>query len=551
MDTDVPRDLVFRELRGRMDRRRFLGVAGATSLSAVLAACGASAGPASGKKNGKAWAKAPVTFVFLDTQDPSHLDPALEDEFDSFNMIRNVYDPLVWTDEARSKLVPWLATSWESSSDGLTHTFHLRSGVTFHDGSSLDASAVKLSLDRYKAIGAPGEGYLLADMASVTVVDPTTVQVRMSTPDTWFPAHVTKFPIMSGQAITQNRTASDPWAQTYFASHAVGCGAYKFVSWQKGVAITLEKNASWWRGWQPGSIDKVIIKPTPESSTRVELIESGQADFCTEWAVGDAVTVGGKSGFTLRKYKTYDTDPIVYYNQKKPPFDNVKVRQALQYAFDYEAMGRYFQGYSSGMAGPFPPFYPNADRSLTLFKQDVSKAKSMLHAAGVSPSSLDITYMAASGYDDLVTAGTIVQSSLKEVGVKVSVQQLPFPQIEAAYSNASTAAMMTAIYNSPFTLDPTQFLSSFLPTNSTSIFSNYNNPAVANLINKIEATADKSEQQTLLNQVQKQIRDDAPCIFGATPETLIPVPDFVHGYVMQTTDYRFPCLFYLLRVIEH
>jgi peptide/nickel transport system substrate-binding protein len=549
MDTDVPRDRALRGLRAPIDRRRFLGIAGATSLTAVLAACGA--GTTTAGKTGKGWAKAPITFVFLDTQDPSHLDPALEDEFDSFNMIRNVYDPLVWTDEAESKLMPWLATSWESSSDGLTHTFHLRSGVKFHDGSSLDADAVKLSLDRYKAIGAPGEGYLLDDMASVAVLDPMTVQVTMSTPDTWFPAHVTKFPIMSGQAITQNRTASDPWAQTYFASHAVGCGAYQFVSWQKGVAITLEKNQSWWKGWQAGSIDKVIIKPTPESSTRVELIESGQADFCTEWAVGDAVTVGAKSGFTLNKYRTYDTDPIVYYNQKKPPFDNVKVRLALQYAFDYEAMGRYFQGYSSGMAGPFPPFYPNADKSLPLYKQDLSKAKSMLHEAGVDPSSLDISYMAASGYDDLVTAGTIVQSSFKEIGVKVSVQQLPFPQIEAAYSSASTAAAMTAIYNSPFTLDPTQFLSSFLPTNSTSIFSNYNSPQVSDLINKIEATANKAEQQTLLNQVQVQIRDDAPCIFGATPETLIPVPDFIKGYVMQTTDYRFPCLFYLLRIEEH
>ena len=110
---------------------------------------------------------------------------------------------------------------------------------------------------------------------------------------------------------------------------------------------------------------------------------------------------------------------------------------------------------------------------------------------------------------------------------------------------------MTDLYNSPFTLDPTQFLAEYLPTAFAHSFSNYDNPEVPKLIDKIQSTGDAATQQTLLNEVQHKLVDDAPCIWGGTPKTLVVVPDYLDGYVMQTTDYRFPCLFYLLRVAAH
>jgi peptide/nickel transport system substrate-binding protein len=548
MDQDELSGRISTHLETPFSRRRLLGAAGVAAAAAL-----APAGRLGNRAEAASitWAKAPVTFVFVDTQEPSHLDPAIGNEFDGFTVTRNIYDPLVWTDEANSKLVPWLATSWSTSSDGMTHTFHLRPGVVFHDGSKLDAATVKLSLDRYIAIGAPGEGYLLNDVASVSVVDSMTVLVKTKVPDSWLPAHLTKFPILSGAAIKANKTAADPWAKKYFETHAVGCGAYKLQSWQHGVKLTLTKNPQWWRGWRPGSIDTVIIQPTTESSTRVELVQSGQANFCTEWSITDALATGSKSGFTLRRYKTYDTDPVIFMNQQKPPLDKAEVRQAMQWAFDYDAMSKFYRGYSTGMNGPFPPFYPQVDKSLPTYKQDLPKARALLSKAGVNPSSLNISYMTPTGYADLVTAATITQASLQQIGVTVSIQQLPYGQIVSAYTKPGTSAMMTDIYNSPFTLDPTQFLSEFQTASSTSSFSHYDSAKLDAIIAKIQATTNKSTQQSLLNQAQRQLVNDAPVIWGATPETLIPVPNYLHGYVMQTTDYRFPCLFYLLQVAQH
>ena len=548
-------DAFLSALSRRLDRRAFLGAAGSVSLAAFLMACGAgqtnqtNQGASSGPVT---WAKGPVKFVYINSGDPNSLDPAITTLFNAYDVVRNVYDPLVQVDETKQQLIPWLARSFESSSDGTTHTFHLRRGVTFHDGSKLDAASVQLNMQRYMAIGGVGNGYLIDDIADVSVVDPMTVKITTKSPDSWLPAHLTKFPMVSADAVMKNRTASDPWAKTFFNKNMVGTGAYKFDSWQPGVQIVLNKNEQWWKGgWQPGSIDQVIIKPVTEAATRVELIQSGEADFCTQWTISDAVTAGQQSGFTLQKYHTPDTDPVIFMNAAKPPLDNQLVRQAFQSAFDYDAVAKYFQGYSTGMGGPFPPFYAAADKSLPNFKRDLNKARSLLKQANVDPSSITIQYLAATGYPDLLMAGAVSQSSLQDLGIKVNVQQMPYGQILAAYSNPATAGMMTAIYNSPYTLDPTMFLAEFLPTYVHYNYYNVPMQDVVSLVSQIRAETDAGKRQTLLDNVQKAIREHAPVIFGATPQTLIPIRNYIHGYVMQETDFRYPTLFYQLRIAQH
>jgi peptide/nickel transport system substrate-binding protein len=548
MSADDLGALIETHFGGELSRRQILALMGSASVSAFLLGSGIGA---SAQAAGTVWEKPPVNFVFVDTMEPTHLDPAGEEEFDAFAVIRNIYDPLVWMDERRGKLVPWLATSWKASPDATTYTFHLRPGVVFHDGSKLDAAAVKLNMDRYLAIGAPGEGYLLDDVASVSVVNSMTIRIKTKRPDGWLPAHLTKFPMLSAEAIKKHKTAKDPWAKDFFSAHAVGCGAYRLESWQHGVQLTLTKNKHWWHKWHPGSIDRVIIKPVSESSTRVELVESGQANFCTEWSVTDALSAAKHKGFKLHKYKTNDTNPIIMMNQQMTPLDNVNVRKAFQWAFDYAAMRRFFQGYSEPMNGPFPLSYPGVDKSLPVYKQDLPKARAFMTKAGVDPSSLNVTFMAPTGYADLIAGATITQASLQQLGVKVGIQQLPYGSLVQAYSKKSTAAMMTDLYNGQFTLDPSTFLSNFQPSSFVHAFTNYNSTKYNNLVTQIQETTKASKRDSLLRKVQHLLVDDAPAIWGGTIEVLIPVPNYLHGYVYQSTDAKYPCLFYLLSVAKH
>jgi peptide/nickel transport system substrate-binding protein len=533
--------------RTAWDRRDFLGLTGAAALAAALpgrALAQAAAQP-------KAWAKAPVNFVYVNSADPNSLDPAITTLYNSYDTVRNVYDALVWIDEAHSKVVPWLASSFETSKDGRTHTFHIRNGVYFHDGSKLNAHVVQQNMQRYIALGV-GNDFLISDIGRVTATGPMTVRMTTQQPDSYFPARLAKFPMVSMKAMTANRTAADPWAKKFFNTNAVGTGAYTFEGWQPGVQISLKKNTKWWKGgWLPGSIDQVTIKPVVESATRVQLIQSGQADFCTQWTINDAESTGARPGFFVQRYKTASTSPCFFMNTQKAPLDNQLVRQALVAAFDYDAMAKYYHGQSVATGGVFPPFHPNADPSLKPFKQDLTKARSLLSKAGVDPKSITINYLAPAEYPDLVAAAAIAQSSFQQIGITVKIQSIPYSQVLAAYSNPNTAGMMTAINNSPYTLDPTVFMAAFLPDYSHFNFYNLKMNDVISLISQIKAETDTAKRQKLLNKVQAAINTHAPVIFGATPRTLIPVRTYIWNYTMQQTDYRYPTLFYGLRIAAH
>jgi ABC-type transport system substrate-binding protein len=159
--------------------------------------------------------------------------------------------------------------------------------------------------------------------------------------------------------------------------------------------------------------------------------------------------------------------------------------------------------------------------------------------------------MTPTGYADLNNGALITQASLQQIGVQVNIQTLPFGQIVSAYSKPETAPMMTDLYNSPFTLDPVQFLVAWVPGNFSNSLGYYNNPKVTSMINTIATTRNAAQSTKLLHDVQHLIRDDAPCIFGGRPQTLVAHRDYITGYQMQFTDYRFPVRFAQLRIKAH
>jgi peptide/nickel transport system substrate-binding protein len=539
----------------RRDVLRAAGIGGAgLGAAAFLGACGSSGKSSTAQtKVSSAWAKAPVSFVFLDTTEPNTLDPSLQTEFDGMLITRNTYDALTFTDEATGALAPWLATSWSASKDVTQWTFKIRPGVSFTDGSALDADAVVLSMQRHLAIGSVAQaGYMLNGISSVQATGPMEVMFTTKAPQPWLPDHMTMFPIISKQAIESHKTSSDPWAKGWFQSNAAGSGPYALSSWVKGTKITLAKNPHWWNGpWQPGSIDNVTVQWESSPSTTVELIEKGTANFATEWSIDNALSVGQLPGFTLKRYRAYNTDPMIAFNQKKPPFDKLEVRQAFQYAFDYTAMRSYFRGYALPTTGVLPSFNPYALKSLPVYKQDLAKAKSLLAQAGVDPSSITATCYSAAGYPDLVAGGTILQSALAQIGVNIKVQAVPFGTIESAVTQLSTSPPLTSsLYNGIFSLDPTSFLSSFLPHSFGNEFMEYNSPALVAAYNKASSSPSAAEVRAGLDEAQQIIADDAPVIFGALPELIIPIPDYLEGYVMQQTDDQYPCLFFQLRLHE-
>jgi peptide/nickel transport system substrate-binding protein len=547
-------------LRTGLSRRAFLTRTGAAGMVTLVAALGVSA-PAVASASAyqqatpapdanTSWAPAPVTLVYADSADISHIDPALGVDFWSFTAARNMYEPLVEIDETNQQLVPGLATSWDVSPDGTSYTFHLRDGVKFTDGSSLDANTVKLNLDRTVQLK-QGPAYLINNFKDVSVVDPMTVTITTTAPDPYVPAHLVKVGIVSGQAIMSHQTSDDPWAQNFLKDNAVGSGPFTLSDWQHGSQLTLVKNPNWWGQFQPGSLDKIIIKVVEETAPRVQMIERGEADLINQWPASEALRVGTEPNFQLLEFTTYDTEPIFYMYTLKPPFDNKLMRQAMQYAFDYSAMIDYYQGHAVTPTGPIPPDYPGGAQDLEPFQQNLDMAAQLIKQSGVDTSSLNLDFpIAGAGGDQFEAGATILQAALQGLGIQMAIRKMPFAQWTDIYSKPETSGNITDLVQSPFTLDPTQFLAFYYPDNFFNM-ARLNNPDIVAAIDQIKTTLDPNQRNSMLHDIQHTIRDEAPCIWGCRPKTLVAVPNYIDGYVMQSTDYRWSMDFKTIRMKAH
>lgn len=523
--------------------------AGAVAFGSLPVAQGA-LGPVSraAAQDDTTWAEAPVQFTWVDIAEPTSIDPAVVQDTTSFSFSRNVYEPLFEIDPAQLQLIPALATDYTVSEDGLTYTFTLRQGVTFHSGNPFTADDVKATIDRLMTIN-QGPAFLVTAGTVVTVVAPQTVTFTTPQPDPFLVAHLVKIGIVSAQAIAANPD-DDGTARTWFQDNADGTGPYMLGGYERGTRITLAKNPSWWRGWQPGSIDEIAFLWAPETSTRVQMLESGEADLIAWTPPTEAQRVGTSEGFSLVTWSTFDTDPAIYINTQKAPTDNVAFRQALAAAFNYQAFVDYNQGFAVTPAGPVPSDFPGGAPDLTPFTQDLDRARQLLTESGIDPGSVELDFVVPAGTASFAFAATVLQDSASQLGITINVQEMPWAQMLELYRNPPEAANFTSFAQSPFGLDPIQFISQFYKTGAVYNMAAYTNPDIDAMIAQASATVDEVERNAILVEVQHRVVTEAANIWSCRPQTLDAVPDHVRGYVMDPTDYRWATKFYPIRIAQ-
>jgi peptide/nickel transport system substrate-binding protein len=536
----------------RGGRGRILAAAAAAvAVSVGLAACSSansSGSSGSGGSNNGGWATGPVRMVYAGLA-PTHIDPRQATDLDSFTVTRNMYDPLVWSTN-QGAIMPWLATAWQTSADGRTTTFTLRQGVKFSDGSTFTSADVKATIEDMLASKAGQAGSLLGSVTSVSTPNPQTAVINTSAPDPYLLTHLTRIGIVSAAGVQAHKTASDPYAFTWFDNNSDGTGPYDLGTYTKGSSLILMKNTKWWKGWQPGSIDEVVDQFVPDTATRVEMVQRGTAALTETWSVPDAERVGKQSDFTLNTYSTYDIDPVLNLNTQKPPFNNKLVRQAAQYAFNYQAMLAYWNGQATVPGGPMPNSFPGAAQ-FPAYAQNLSRAKQLIAQSGVNLAANPVTITVIAGVAEFSVLGTIAQQSLTAAGFKVSLQTLPGAQALAVLGKPQQANNATTLISSPFTTDPSLFLGNFyLPTGSFN-FSFYNNPQVDTLIQSAKTSTSSTTATGDIQQAERIIQSDAPVIWAAVPKTLVPVPDWLVGYQPSFTDFRWTTYFWPLREKAH
>ena len=415
-----------------MKRRNFL------QSAAAAGAVGAVGAPAVWSPS-RAQARA-ETLVIVSESGPNNLDiHGVGTNVPGYEVSWNCYDRLISHEMKtvngtpyydKDKFKPELAE--DMNVGDMSVTFKLRKGATFQDGTEITAKDVKWSLDRSVSVGGfptfqMGAGSL-SKPEQFVVVDDRTVRVdflkkdRLTIPD----LAVVVPCVMNSELIKKHATEKDPWGLEYTKLNTAGGGAYRVTSWTAGSEVVLERNDKWINGPMP-KIRRIIWRMVPSAGNRRALLERGDADISYELPNKDFVEL--KSAGKLNIVSTPFSNGVQYLgmNVTKPPFDNVKVRQAVAYAVPYQkiidavlfGLGKPLFGAAAG--AKTEAIWPQSHQ----YNTDIAKAKALLVEAGY-PNGFETTLSFDLGFATInEPLCVLIQESLGQIGIKATINKVP------------------------------------------------------------------------------------------------------------------------------
>lgn len=452
----------------------------------------------------------PTTFRIAVGIDPDTLDPALFTTTTVANIVEYMAETLVATDKD-GNVLPQLATSWEISDDSLEYTFHLREGVSFHDGTSMDAEAVKWNLDRVldpnvkTAIRSP-----FTSIEEVEAVDEHTVKLHLSQPFA---------PLLSSFALETSAIVSpasvDVEGNSYDnITQPVGTGPYVFKERVKGERIAVTRNEDYW-GEQP-YYDEVVFRVVPEAATRESLLLAGQVDLIILPPISDVPALQQNSDVKVLLAPS-DRTIFIAMNNNDEVLSDVRVRQALNYAVNkQEIIDSVLFGAAEALDAPMASslFGYCAQQP---YEYNPEKAKNLLADAGAE--NIELNFISPTGrYVQDFQASQAIAGYLSEVGIKSTVSTMDWPSYVGAILTPpdENTQDLHLLGWAPSYLDAAQqmvqFDSSQAPPNGLAT-SFYSNPQVDELIDAAGRETDPAKRKDLYCQASGIIWEEAPWIF--------------------------------------
>jgi len=505
-----------------LNRRQLLksfGISGATAAALLAAPRLTSAAPGAGQSKFISRGQDASAIKIGRGQLSDTLDPHKSTLLVAHEIMWQIYDSLIYLDSTGTVL-PGAATEWTFSDDSLSITFKLRENVKFHDGTPLDAQAVKDTVARMldPATASPNVG-MLGPLDSVNVIDPLTVEYKFKSIFS---------PIFVGLGFSYCAPISTTAAaktDVDFGRNPVGTGPYKFVEWTQDDTITLEKNdehdwsTPYYKVQQPPQIGKVSFVVIPDDATRLAAMTSGEVDIV---AGTDAVPIDKINALKDQPGYSVVTAPVtgVYYlnlNHKMKPFDDLKVRQAVSYAIDRQSIVDLVLGGNgtpavSLLASAFGDF----NKDVEPYTYDPDKAKSLLKEAGLE-GGFKTTYLNIEPPALFTRAAEIIQQNLADVGITFEMQSFPVAQwVSEGNSGKYGISFSYYTYNDPDVLyvlaHSGQFFNFSWPTGMADADvtgANTFDDALDTLLDQQRGTFDHDQRHQFLLDAQKQINDQA------------------------------------------
>jgi glutathione transport system substrate-binding protein len=467
------------------------------------------------------------------------MDPYDANDTLSQAVVKSFYQGLFGFDRTM-KIVPVLAESYEASKDGLVYTAKLKHGIKFHDGTDFNAEAVKATFDRVTNPENKLKRYVLyKNIARTEVVDPYTVR---------FTLHEPFSPFINSLAHPSGVVISPAALQKYgkgIAQNPVGTGPFKFVEWKQSDYVKAEKFAGYWRKGYP-KVDTMTWRPVVDNNSRSAMMQTGEAHFTFPVPYEQAEVLKAKPNLELTAAPSI-VHRYLSMNTLQKPFDNLKVRQAVNYAINKEALAKVaFSGYAIPAEGVMPQGVEYAVK-LGPWPYDPAKARALLKDAGY-PNGFETILWSAFNNTTAQKVIQFLQQQLAQVGIKAQVLALEAGQrverVESAPDPATAPVRMYYVGWSSSTGEadwatrPLLASESFPPKMFNTAY--YKSDAVDTDIAKALTTTNTADKTKLYADAQKRIWEDAPWAFLVTEQLLSAHSKNLSGfYVMPDASFNF------------
>ncbi|WP_286846770.1 MULTISPECIES: ABC transporter substrate-binding protein [Aminobacterium] len=486
-------------------RKRFFVVAGLLLVMLFVA----SAGFAESKKD---------TLIVANIYDAKTMDPHATNDVASSGAMMQMYETLIALDDANN-VVPQLAEKWEKLDD-VTYRFYLLKGVRFHNGEELKASDVKYSIERAMSPkGAAIQNYS-SEVESVSVVDDYTVEIKTKRSSTPFLASLshTWGSIMNAKAV---EAAGDNYGM-----QPIGTGPFKFAEWARGDRIVLERFDDF-HGNKP-AYKTLVIRAITEPTSRTIELESGAVDIAYQITTNDIKRVEENPNLKLMRVMDNSTT-YLGFNCSKKPFDDVRVRQAINMALDTVGINQaVYRGVGQAPAGPFAPNVKYYDKSLSIPEPNIETAQKLLEEAGYKDGFKAEIW--TNDKKERVDMATIIQSQLQELGITVEIKVLEWGAYLDGLKEAKHDMFIvgwTASVPDPDFAVAGVFHSSMKGKMNFAFFGDLEVDA---LIEQGKTLPDGSEREALYKELQLQLNEKRPWVYLLNDEQICGLQKNVKGF---------------------
>jgi peptide/nickel transport system substrate-binding protein len=484
----------------------------------------------------------PQPLTLVTNRAPSDVDPHSAYDVGSGLALRGPFEGLICLKPGfADEYLPVLAESWTVNADKSVWEFRIRPGVTFHNGTPLDAEAARASFERLLSLGlAPSTvlGRFIDDPSRVVVVDPMTLRFDLGRPQPLFIAALASAfgtAIVNVKAARQHEVDGDwgtGWAQG--TTDGLGTGPFRITRIDLESGVEMERFQEYWQGWEGPHVDSVRIRIVVESETRRLLLERGETDIATTLPLATVRDL--EQNPSLRVDHRLDLNVRYLAMTVAGPLQTVEARRALCWAFPYnEVIDGVLEGFAKRAVGPVAELCRGFAPDTFVYETDLQQARALLTQAGIGEGT-ELTIAFPEGNLESIALAELFQANLAEIGIGLTVQTIDFATYIALFSGEMPAEERPNLLGAFWSPDYNDAWNHLWPQVSCDAWQSgnggqYCNNRVEELLTMARDAADDETYMAALSEIQQIVTwDDPAAIYFAQPETLTVLLRDIQGF---------------------